>query len=224
MKHIAVFFLIGLLCVAALAACGKKENPPSSSVAVTEPTTETPTEPDPATPEGAMTGLLKSAKEWDAEAINEFLPEGSVVAGYVPAGFEGTVSSLLSRTEYEVYDAEIDGDTAAVELELTAVDAEKALQDAAAGLIAEITISQFKGQAVDYSALIGETVKGIDIDSLPTVTKTATAHMVLGEDGEWKLDANNEANLPLLNAATGGAVDMAKELTEMAETYGIKLG
>jgi hypothetical protein len=47
--------------------------------------------------------------------------------------------------------------------------------------------------------------------------------MTKGADGQWALDVKDERNLPLLNAATGGAINVAKDLSDLAASYGIKL-
>jgi hypothetical protein len=236
MKQFAVILLTSILCVAALAACQKKESQPSSSAQSPEipveietkplpvPRPEPEPEPDPGTPEGAMSGLLDSAKEWDAAAIGDYLPEGSAITSLVPAEFEGVVSSLLSRTEYTVLDSETNGDAATVEVELTAVDAGEALEDAISGIVAEIAMGQLTGEPIDdYAALIDKSIQSIDVDDLPTRTTTATAYMTRGADGDWELDTKDTSNLPFLNAATGGAMDVAQQLTDLATTYGIKL-
>jgi hypothetical protein len=237
MKQFAAILLAVLLCVAALSACRKKEKPPDPSPAPssseeateqptekeTEPPTEPPTEPEP-TPEEALSGLLDSAKEWDVTAIDAYLPEGSTIKSFVPAGFDSVVASLLSRTEYKLGDAVIDGDTATIEAELTAADAEKALDDAIADMLPKVALSKLTGKTVDYNALLDETIQGIDIAALPTSTTDATAYMIRGADGEWKLDAKDERNLPFLNAATGGAVDISKKLTDLAATLGFPIG
>ena len=66
-------------------------------------------------------------------------------------------------------------------------------------------------------------MKSIDIPSLPTTTIKADAHLVKGADDEWKLDVSDESNMPLLNAVTGGSIEMAEKLKEMAGSYGIDL-
>lgn len=226
MKKIFLLVLT-LLLAAALCSCSwlrslqrEEESVPSAAESRSEP--EPQPEPDSATPDGAVAELFESAKAWDTEAINEYLPAGVDVGNYVPAELQGSLQQVLDQVDYEIGRATIDGDTATVEVTVTAVDAESAMSDAIAAAAAHVVKSQLTGKEVSYIDAARVALEAIDIPSLPSKTTTAQAYMVRDGD-EWKLDTSDKNNTPLLNAASGGMVDLYGKFKELADTYGIEL-
>lgn len=230
MKKILLAVLVAAL-LGALAACAKAEPPaagrPEPTTDATEAATEAPTEPekpDPTTPEGAVAALFDSVKAWDTAAIEAHLPTGSSVSQAVPEQYQAALREVLDRVTYTCGDTAVNGDKATVAMEITSVDAESAVNDAIGAAAVYVAKQQLTGKPIEsYDEVIGVVVDAIDIAALPAKTTTATAHLIRGGDGEWKLDLSDEANLPLLNAVSGGMVDLTDHLLALAETYGIQL-
>lgn len=221
-----LLLLTAAFVILAIPACQKPKGSPSGPESGESPLSESAGEslPDPSTPEGAVAELLHGAKEWDIPAVDAHLPDGTSISGRVPPALEDTLSAILQRMEYRVGRSTVTGDAATVDVDITTVDAEGTVNEAVGKAVGTIAKRQLAGQPVDdYAAVIEEVLASIDISSLPTTTIAATAHMVMGGDGEWKLDLSDEKNLPLFNAMTGGAMDLADRLKEMAETYDIPL-
>lgn len=195
---------------------------------VSEASSEPEFEPDsevlnPSTPQGAANELFRGAQNWDTDLINSRLPIGANIESRVPPALENTLTQVLDRMEYTVGEATIDGDSATVVMEITAVDADSAFNDAVGAAVTYVVKQQIAGKPVnDYNEIAQQIIGKIDIAKLPTKTTTATAHMVKDESGKWVL-SSSEDNLALLNAASGGALDMVDKVKGLAEQYGIPL-
>lgn len=196
----------------------KQEIPPSQP-------SQSPEEiPDPSSPDGALKELLQAAGNWELETVNSYLPTGVTIEKYLPAALEDTTRQVLERMEYTVGDVNTTGNNATVKLKITAVNLDDAVNSAINAVAVYVAAKQFKGETIDnYNEIVQIISDSIDVSSLPTTTKDTTAYMIKGADGDWKLDLSNEDNLPLLNAASGGAVEIAKKLKDMAENIGIQI-
>lgn len=224
MKKIILITMIAVLALTATSCRkggGREQSAPESSipeVSLPQP------EPDRTTPDGAMSELLQSARDWDVETVEGYLPNGITVSQYVPAAYEASMKKVLARMEYTAGEPVITGDTATVEMQITSVDMSSAMGDATGAAIAYVAKQKLAGQPVnDYSAIAQAVIDAIDIDKLPTKSFSATAHMIQGGDGDWKLDLSDGANMPLLNAVSGGSVELAKQLKDMAADYGVDI-
>lgn len=222
MKRIAILLLAAVF-IAVFAACSKTDE--QSAAGEESAQSESVVEPDPTKPDGAVSEILESAKNWDTDAAAAFLPEGTTLEQYVPVALHDSLAQALSRMEYEVTGLSEDAGRAEVQLNITAVDAESAMNDAIVSAAAYVAKQKLAGNDIeDYSALAEVVADSIDIAGLPTKTSPATAYMVETGDGTWRLDLSDDRNLPLLNAASGGSVDLADRFIGLAQEYGIALG
>lgn len=224
----ALLILLGAALAIAFAACSRTSRPGEQATAPqTEPPTQAetlPPEPDPATPAGAVAELFEAAKSWDVAVIESHLPEGVTVTQRIPEAYQSTLRQVLDRVEYTVGDVVETGDTATVELEITSVDAESALNDAVGAAAAYVAKKKLTGGAIESSSEVVDVIlEAVDVAALPAKTSSAAAHLIRGGDGEWKLNLSDESNLPLLNAVSGGMVKLAERLRSLAESYGIQL-
>lgn len=215
-----------LLCSLAVSllftACQTQEDPAESS----EPSSseEEVILPDPTKPDGAMVELLEGAKQWDTELFSGYLPNGVSVEEYIPEALRGTLQDALKRMDYHILRTETNGQTAYVELEITAINAESAAGEAISAAAAYVVQQQLSDASVqDIQEIAGVIADAIDVDSLPMQTTTCTAYLVQQQDGTWQLDTQDERNLSLLNAASGGSLSLVDDIKALAEQYGITI-
>lgn len=219
MKRVILFALTAAM-VLALTSCAPKEPPPSESEP--EPSQSEPL--DPATPAGAVAELFESAKSWDLETVQAHLPEDVVMAQEIPAVFQQPLERVLTRMQYRIGEVDSDGEAATVMLEITSIDVESAANDAVGAAAAYVAKEKLSGRDVtDYNALLDTALGAVNIETLPTKSFEATAYLYKGADGEWKVDFNNQRNLPLLNAVSGGSLDFAAKLQELMGSLGLDL-
>lgn len=187
-----------------------------------EPSSQEELLPDPSTPAGAIAELLESAKQWDTDTVNRYLPEGIDTETSIPEELRGLLQQSLERLEYKVGEANVDGNRARVETEITSVNAESAVTDAAAAVVGYVAKQKLTGKNVDdYTEITRIAIDAIDASKLPLVTSSATAYLIQDQDGTWKLDLEDEKNLPFLNAVSGGSIEMTAKIKNIAAEYGI---
>lgn len=187
-----------------------------------EPSSQEELLPDPSTPAGAIAELLESAKQWDTDTVNRYLPEGMDTETSIPEELRGLLQQSLERLEYKVGEANVDGNRARVETEITSVNAESAVTDAAAAVVGYVAKQKLTGKNVDdYTEITRIAIDAIDASKLPLVTSSATAYLIQDQDGTWKLDLEDEKNLPFLNAVSGGSIEMTAKIKDIAAEYGI---
>lgn len=109
---------------------------------------------------------------------------------------------VMTDFDYELGAETINGDTATVEVTITAHDLGKAFSESITELFAQALSDAFSGSAFDQKAMIGQFVESfsakVDAQKEKTHVATTTFNLVKGEDGTWKLDKLTEENLDCL--------------------------
>lgn len=220
MKKTGIFLIAAAIFVGCT-ACQPRDQLDTAS----QDTEQNIVEPDSTKPDGAIVEILNGVKAFDSEQLEALLPEeGISLEQYVPVEFHGRLAQALGRMDYTVTDVRQDGNTAQVMLDITAIQAESAMNDAIVSATTYLAKQKLAGKSTeDYRALARVVVDALDIESLPLQTEPATAYMVADPDGTWSLDMSNTENLALLNAASGGALEIVEQFQSLANQYGINM-
>lgn len=218
MKKLFLFLCCAMLCVVATACQKQDSTDPGSSSAVEQIVL-----PDPTRPDGAIAALMEGLKSWDTDAFSSYLPEGFSVDKQVPPQFRQIIADAFAQMEYQITHTQITGDTAAVEMTITAVEASSAASKAISAATSYAVKQQLIQAEIDIPTMIDTVVDAVDISSLPTQTATCTVYMVKQTDGTWHPDTTDERNLDFLNAASGGSMELVNSVMELADQYGFSL-
>lgn len=181
---------------------------PSSSVAEPSSSQEE-QKPDPSTPDGAVATLLEAMKALDVQTVNAhtYSDQYNQMFGDELGEEElALCQQLFGNMEYQVGKAQVQGESATVEVTLTNTDfagvLPKLMTAAAAAAL------QSGGKEPDYLALLTELLQE-EAAAGKTKTTTDSLHLEL-RDGVWKV----EQNTALADLLTGGLFTSAKELVE----------
>ncbi len=172
------------------------------------------------TPDKAAEELFENVSKLDREQINEIVGQ-YFVTQQMPEEYFSLLEPITKRVDYKINSSKVNGEKAQVDVSITAVDAQSAINSVMPGAIAHLAAMQLTGKDItnpekilaDYAA------KNIDWDKIPTIKTDATLYLVMGADNEWKVDASTPDNLSFANAISGGAIDVAKNVKAFAERY-----
>lgn len=222
MRIILAILLILVLIVVGWALFFREAAPPQAPEPEPEITSSVPV--DEQSPGGTVVRLLDAVRDFDVEQMRACVTNpGSVSVGSGDSGAE-LVRGFTSRMRYTVTAERIDGDTAEVDVSVTAADLGKTISD----LIAEATKyaagRAIRGEAVDMEGFMREYVESIDYSQLGAVTSTPTVTLRRQSGGAWLVDNQEEANAALVDAITGGALEKIKSLAETAKKFGVTIG
>lgn len=225
-------FAISLILLIVSAGCFRKSQPPvttelaqpkSSSPPSAESSAPEVSEPAAnraATPDGAAEELFENISQLNQEQINELV--GQYFDGQtLPDEYFCLLKPISEHISYRMGESRVDGDKAMVDISVTAVDAQKAINSVMPGAVAHLAAMQLTGKDISNpeKILAEYAASNIQWDSLPTIRTDTTLHLVMGADSEWKVDASNPDNIDFANAISGGAVDVAKNLKAFADRY-----
>lgn len=220
MKKTFAAFLT-MVTLFAFPSCSRMSAPPEPSSAPA-PQSEAPSSSQPesssSTPEEAAEKIMRQISKLDAEQVKELTDE--YFAGQeIPEEYYSLLKPMSERVSYKIGNYSVDGDTAMVDVSVTAVDAQSAVNSVMPGAAAHIIVMQMTGKDVSHpeQILADYAAANIEWDTLPTIRTDATLYLIMGADGEWKVDASNPDNLGFLNAISGGGVEVAKNLQSFVE-------
>lgn len=161
-----------------------------------------------ATPEATVDGYMKACINLDAEKMNEFLPTGNT--SEIPKD-DDTYTNLFKRLKYKIGSSTIDGDTATVQITITALDMKTIMGEMIADLFGQ-AMSHIGDDSFDSDAysknLLSEKMSAEDA---PTVTNDAVVNLEKNADGKWVI-SSEEKNSEFINALTGDLMSIADSL------------
>lgn len=236
MKKFIIVSLILLLIIAVFVGCLRKkpqsaasETPQPESQAQPETSITEPVEPSepPAsapdeseTPEETAKVLLDSLSNLDKGKVDELI--GQYFGGQsIPEEYLDLLGPISERVTYKIGDTRIDGDKAEVDIAVTSVDAQSAINSIMPAAVTHLAVMQLTGKDVSNpeKILAEYASENIKWDSIQNIKTDCTLYLVTGADGEWKVDATNPENIGFANAISGGAVEVAKNLKSFADKY-----
>lgn len=161
-----------------------------------------------ATPEATVDSYMKACISLDAEKMNEFLPTGNT--SEIPKD-DDTYTNLFKRLKYKIGSSTIDGDTATVQITITALDMKTIMGEMIADLFGQ-AMSHIGDDSFDSDAysknLLSEKMSAEDA---PTVTNDAVVNLEKNADGKWVI-SSEEKNSEFINALTGDLMSIADSL------------
>lgn len=230
MRKLLTVCIVTLIPLVFLSGCLKKiptaqsepesaAQDPSSAPAQSEPAKPESSD-EASTPTGAADKLLSDLSDLDDERIVALAQEYFAMQS-IPEEYYSVIKPLSERVSYKIGNYKINGDNAAVDIAVTAVDAEAAFSRIVPAAVAHLAVMQMTGKDVSNpEKIIAEYIaKNTDWDALPKIKTNTTLHLVMGADGEWKADASNPDNLDFANAVSGGALNVALNLKEVVARY-----
>lgn len=176
--------------------------------------------PEEQTPEEVAGELMESISTLDEDTIRA-LADVYFAGQSVPDTYYSILKPISERVTYEIGNCTIDGDKATVDMTITSVDAQGAINSILPGAVTHLAAMQITGKDMSNpeQILVEYAAKNINWDNLSTVTTDATLHLVKGSDGEWAVDANNPDNLGFANAISGGGIEVAQSLKDLVERF-----
>lgn len=170
------------------------------------------------TPDAAAEELMQKISDLNADRINELAGE-YFSSQQIPEEYYSLLKPMSERVSYKIGNYKVEGDKAMVDVSVTAVDAQSAINSVMAGAATHLIILQMTGKDVSNpEKIIAEyAAANIEWDSLPTIKTDATLYLITGADGEWKVDATNPDNIGFLNAISGGGVDVANNFQSFVD-------
>jgi hypothetical protein len=228
MKKAIAFSLVTLILFAGCSKLFSRDTPsqappPSESAPapVKPPEPSKPeSKPDKTTPQGAAEELLQEIVEIDEDSVKD-LAAKYLSSQPVPDAYLELLTPITSRVTYDVGRAVIEGDEARVAITVTSVDAESAIKGVIPGALAHFAALQLTGRDVSEpeKILAKYAADNIDWDKLPTVKTETTLYLMLDENNEWQVNAQNPENMAFIDAVTGGAINVASELQALAQNF-----
>ncbi|MCL2057137.1 MAG: hypothetical protein FWH02_07990 [Oscillospiraceae bacterium] len=175
--------------------------------------------PNPPNPAAAAAAFLDGIKAWDGAFANSLSETLFTDGSGADAILAVAMVPILDKLDYRVGNAKTEGLTAEVDLTITAADVKDAVRDLvveAAGLMA---LRHFTGLPIDVEKYaLNRLADILREDNLLTVSTNCTMYLIMGGDGEWKIDLSDARNLTVLNAAGGGILpnsELEKLITAM---------
>ena len=166
----------------------------------------------------AAAAFLEEIKGWDG-AFARSVGDALFPVSGGDALLEMAARPILAKLDYRMGNSKIEDNYASVDLSITAADVKDAVRDLvveAAGLSA---IRHFTGLPIDVEKYVADKLTGIFAeDNLLTISTDCTMYLIMGGDGQWKLDLSDPKNLGLLNAAAGGIIPQ-KDLEALITAY-----
>lgn len=233
-KIFAIFIILAVVLIVMLSGCLRKihlpflpeasQEEPAESEPLPPPEPESPepeSEPEKAeTPDGAAEILLENINNLSREQVDELI--GQYFGGQaLPDEYFALLMPISERLTYEIGEYKIDGDKASVNVSVTAVDAQSAINSVMPRAVAHLAAMQLTGKDISNpeKILAEYAANNIKWDEIPTIEKESTLYLAKGADGEWKVDAANPGNLDFANSISGGAIDVANNLKAFTDRY-----
>ncbi|MCL2034639.1 MAG: hypothetical protein FWG94_07905 [Oscillospiraceae bacterium] len=219
-KLLALFFVLLIF----LAGCSRK---PGDSVPSQDPTRRPDAPPlqerkahDTKTPDGAAAFVLDEVIHLDREETEAMIRQHLSIEE-VPESYYGILSQVCRRIKYKTGASKIDGNSAEIEVNVTVVDAKKAVYGCMPGALAHLAALQIAGKDVNEPEVVlaNYAASNIDWDKMQTIKKDTVLYLVKSRNGEWTPDTNHHGNIEFVNAVSGGAVDLAESLKSIAERF-----
>jgi|GEM_PF-2075293 len=172
-------------------------------------------------PSAVVAGFIDSLRDFDIQKAGDYVT-GDGMDAYIGNEYVEILRGVLSRLQYRITDERIDGDTALVEVEVTAVDLTKIAKSMLVDLAKEAALQKIKGSNVDIAAFLKDYFSNkVDPKTLSTVKTNATVHLIKDAGGKWRVDLDNQENLDFVNALTGGFVETLQSVRDFLSDYGI---
>lgn len=140
---------------------------------------------------------------------------GEYVEGDVPVALGGMLSAALSQLSCTTTGAKIDGNTAIVSAEITAVNSRALFTALTLQAAAYAMSADTENTAADFAAYIGAR---IDCAKLDTVTTACDVRMSRAGDGRWSVHLDAAENLALVGAISGGALETFEQIAGLLES------
>lgn len=233
-KIFAISTILAIVILVVLSGCLRKVPLPflpdsaQENAADTEPDAiaepESPAEESvedaPPAPDAAAAELLESISSLDRAEIDGLIAQ-YLGAQTLPDEYFALLKPISERLTYKVGTYEIDGDKAAVQVAVSAVDAQSAINSVLSRAVMHLAALQFTGKDVSNpEKLLAEyAAENIKWDEIPSIKTDATLYLVMDANGEWQVDAANPDNLAFANAVSGGAIDAANNLKSYIDRY-----
>lgn len=171
-------------------------------------------------PNEAAEEIMESISALDETTIRE-LADTYFAGQSVPDSYYRLLAPISQRMTYKIGSFETDGDNAVVEMSVTSVDAQSAVNSILPGAVAHLAAMQITGKDISNpeQLLVEYAAKNINWDSLPAVTTDTKLYLVKDDNGEWEVDVNNPENLGFANAISGGGIETAQNLKGVVERF-----
>ena len=219
-KVLALFFILLILA----AGCSRK---PGDSAPAQDPTRQPDAPPlqerkahDTKTPDGAAAFILDEIIHLGREETESMIRQHLSIEE-VPESYYGILSQVCRRIKYKTGAWKINGNNAEVEVNVTVIDARKAVYGCMPGALAHLAALQIAGKDVSEPEVVlaNYAASNIEWDKMQTVKKDTALYLVRSRNGEWTPDTNHPGNIAFVNAVSGGAVDLADSLKSIAERF-----
>lgn len=191
--------------------------PPSSSAAAPESSLSSHASTAPSSPQSAVEELLDSVKELDVATVQALLTDAAGL-GNLDEQTRELLQPFAQRVSWEVGKAEIQEDTAAVEVSVTAPELSGVMSALSVEAVKYTAAQAMQGKTPDYEAFARDYLKNkVDWEKLPLKTTEASVHLQRDGDGVWKIDNKNAENRELIDALTGGALETLQNLQSLVK-------
>ncbi len=132
----------------------------------------------------------------------------------VPDAYLSLLKPITERVKFDVGKVTEENGKAKVEMTVTSVDAESALNSIVPGALAHLAALQLTGKDVSEpeKLLAQYAADNIAWDDAPTKKTETALHLIQDANGEWQIDVANPENVAFANAVTGGAITVAENL------------
>ena len=168
--------------------------------------------------EMAAADIMNSICGWKQSADTPFLSDSVAVKPYLDI-FGDAAEQLAERLSFRIGNCKITDHTAVVDLSVSAVDIGHSVEQILLKSVGYLAIQQFYGADPDLNTFLGDRVRDIIAD-LPAITTHTSVYLVLGGDGEWKLDLGDNRNLAFVSALGGGGFhDYMDTMAELLEYH-----
>ena len=166
------------------------------------------------TPADSVTHLLRALRDWDLAASSQWMTPATDLI--FSGTYRGALGPLITRIEFNTRVERISGTTAIVDVSVYAVDLRTALGDLTEHAANYLLHRELEDSPHDWPAFLAEHVARLeDTNSLIRVMRSAPAHLVMDQGGNWLLDADNPDNRDFYNAVSGGLLDLLDMLDEV---------
>ena len=173
-------------------------------------------------PVSAAEDILEAISTWEQGDAIDFLSDVDDAGAYLVT-FGGVAEQLAARMSYQVHTGRVTGRTAVVDVTVSAVN----VGDIANPLLTQsatyLAFSRIMNRPADLNVFIADRSQVL-VENALTISIHTSMHLILGTDGQWRLDLSNEDNLMFLNALCGGGIlphiTAIESIIERAATIG----
>lgn len=163
-----------------------------------------------ATPEATVDGYLKACINLDSAKMNEYFPSND--AAEISTDGDN-FTNLMKRLKYKINGSEVSGDTATVEVTITALDMKTIMGEIVSDLLGQ-AFTHIGDEDFDSEAYMNELLsEKMSAEDAPTVTNDVTVNLEKDASGKWII-SSEEKNIDFLNALTG-------DLMSIADSFGV---